>query len=238
MSLSRPIPKELFKKMILVVLNEHFIPDGAFSNNVWDIEDIAKNKIAMHFKLGELTDDEKGQSLRAAYELEQHGYIVQDPSQRNHVFKIIAEKGKELLQQPIEEMIFASVDVDQILKNSDLLTKVHDDYLTGDYDTCIFKAFKCLEEKVRAKAELPATAIGAELMSQAFRPGTGLLRHPEAATPAEEEGIHLLFRGAIMWFKNPSSHRTVGYFDPLEVAQALATSSLLLSLLRQCVKRS
>lgn len=80
----------------------------------------------------------------------------------------------------------------------------------------------------------PAEVIGADLMTMAFRPNGGILKHPNAQTPAEVEAFHYLMRGAIMWFKNPSSHQTVGYDDPVEVAHVLGFANLLLEMLEQC----
>lgn len=71
-------------------------------------------------------------------------------------------------------------------------------------------------------------------MSAAFRPKGGILKHPAAATEGELEGFHVLMRGAIMWFKNPSSHRTVGYSSPESVAQALGFANMLLDLIDEC----
>jgi hypothetical protein len=40
-----------------------------------------------------------------------------------------------------------------------------------------------------------------------------------------------------MWFKNPSSHRTVGYDDTEEVAHIIAFANLLLNMVDQCLTR-
>lgn len=81
------------------------------------------------------------------------------------------------------------------------------------------------------KAGLPASAIGTDLMSSAFKPKGGVLKHPAAATEGELEGFHLLMRGAIMWFKNPSSHHTFAYSSPETVAQALGFANMLLDII-------
>jgi uncharacterized protein (TIGR02391 family) len=131
-------------------------------------------------------------------------------------------------------MQLSAVDIDQLITRDDLRDLVRDDYLASDYETAIFKAFRHIEILVRSKAQQPPRVVGADLMSRAFNPNQGVLAHPNAQTQAEQEGFHLLLRGAIMWFKNPSSHRTVGYADPEEAAQVLAFANLLLDLVDQC----
>ena len=89
---------------------------------------------------------------------------------------------------------------------------------------------------VRKKAGQPASAIGVNLMTTVFKPGASMLKHPEAQVPSEEESLFYLMRGAIGWFKNPSSHRTVGYDDDHQAAHILGFANLLLDLLDQCSK--
>jgi uncharacterized protein (TIGR02391 family) len=234
MSVSRPLPKELLKKMFLKVLYEHHRPGGAYQHHGWGFQSVLRPRLSEFFDISPLTDEEYAQGLRAVYELERDGYIMQDPSQSNDVFKVLTERGRQVVEQSLDEMELPAIDVDQLITRSDLRSLVHDDYLAGDYETAIFKAFRHLEELVRSKAQQPLEVIGADLMSRAFNPNQGALSHPNAQTTAEKEGFHLLLRGAIMWFKNPSSHRTVGYADPEEAAQVLAFANLLLDLVDQC----
>jgi uncharacterized protein (TIGR02391 family) len=234
MPVSRPLSRELLKKMFLKVLYEHHRPGGTYQNHGWDCNGIVRHKLAQFFDMAPLIDEEIAQGLRGVYELERDGYIMQDASQSGDAFKVLTEKGNQAVEQALDEMELPSIDIDQLITRDDLRSLVHDDYLAGDYETAIFKAFRHLEELVRSKAQLPPQVIGADLMSRAFNPSQGVLTHPNALTTAEQEGFHLLLRGVIMWFKNPSSHRTVGYADPEEAAQVLALANLLLDLVDQC----
>jgi uncharacterized protein (TIGR02391 family) len=234
MSVSRPLPKALLKKMFLKVLHEHHRPGGAYQHHGWDSRDIVRSKLADYFDIPPLTSEEIGLGQRAVYELERDGFIMQDPTQTNDVFKTLTEKGEQVVGQDLDDMQLPTIDIDQLITRVDLRRLVRDDYIAGDYETAIFKAFRHLEEVVRSKAQQPPRVIGADLMSKAFNPSQGVLSHPNAQTTAEQEGFHLMLRGAIMWFKNPSSHRTVGYSDPEEAAQVLAFANLLLDLVDQC----
>jgi len=234
MSVSRPLPKALLKRMFLKVLHEHHRPGGAYQRHGSDFHSVLRPKLAEFFIISPLTDEEYAQGLRAVYELERDGYVMQNPSQSTDVFKVLTERGKEVVEQSLDEMELPTIDIDQLITRDDLRSLVHDDYLAGDYETAIFKAFRRLEELVRAKAQQPPAVIGADLMSRAFNPNQGALGHPNAQTTSEQEGFHLLLRGAIMWFKNPSSHRTVGYASAEQAAHVLAFANLLLDLVDQC----
>lgn len=234
MTFSRPLSKKVLKKMFLKVLHEHKRPDGRYSQHGWAYKGIVRKKISEFFEIPPLSQDEIAQGLRGVYELERDDYIMQDPTQSSDTFKVLTDRGEQAVQQSLQDMKLPSVDMDQLLTRDDLREKVHDDFLAGDYETAIFKAFKLFEEKVRLKAQQPASVVGADLMSKAFRPSGGLLKHPEAQTKGEVEGFHHLMRGAIMWFKNPSSHRTVGYDDLEDAAQVLAFAHLLLDMVEQC----
>jgi hypothetical protein len=75
--------------------------------------------------------------------------------------------------------------LDQILSRKDLLTLVQEDFEAGKYESAIFKSFRHLEESVRAKAKQSASVIGVALMSAAFSPKGGSLKHPAAKVDAE-----------------------------------------------------
>lgn len=238
MSVPRPLPKKLLKKLFLKVLYEHERPEGPYKGHAWEYIGIIRVKLAEFFQIPPLSEDEYAEGRRAVFELERDGYIMQDPTQSSDEFKVLTDKGRKEAKKLCEDMELPSVDIDQLLTWDDLREKVHDDYLAGDYESAIFKAFKLLEETVRSKAKLPPEVFGANLMSKAFNPNTGLLKHPDAQTSAEEEGFHLVMRGAIMWFKNPSSHRTVIYDDSVKAAQVLGLADLLLDMVDQCQFRS
>ncbi len=235
MPISRPLSKKLLKKMLIKVIDEHMRPDGVYSNYSGNYDGILRTLIPKYFKIPPLTIDELGAGFRAVFELEKDGFLMQDPTQTSsQYFKILTDSGKKVATQELEDMQLPSVDIGQLLTRDDLRNKVHDDFLEGDYETAIFRAFKLLEEKVRSKTKQPPGIFGADLMSKAFKPNGGILKHPNAQTPAEEEAFHFIMRGAIMWFKNPSSHRTVDYDNAEQAAQVLCFSNLLLDMVEQC----
>jgi hypothetical protein len=80
--------------MFLKVLHEHHRPGGFYQNHGWDSKGIVRHKLAEFFNIPPLTDEEMALGLRAVYELERDGYIMQDVSQSSDVFKVLTEKGK------------------------------------------------------------------------------------------------------------------------------------------------
>lgn len=229
MSFPRPISKEIMKKVILKSLND-------FPNDPsWDKVTIVKLRIPRQLDLDDssLALEEEELAELAMRELEREDLIRPDPTQTTN-FKVITKKGKEVVKESIENMILPSIDIAEVITRSDLLNEVLNPYMDGDYDNTIFKAFKLVEVKVRNKAGLPASTVGVNLITDAFNPNSGKLEHPEAQTTSEKEGLHLLFRGAIMWFKNPSSHRYININDLKKVVQAIAFANLLLDKIDEC----
>ena len=229
MSVSRPLPKSALKKMFLKVLHE--------TGGPMDYTGIVRIRIAKYFEISPLSHEEQSEAIRGVKELDRAGYITEDPIQLSDKFKVLTAEGKRVVNQSLEDMRLPSIDIDHLINRDDLRDKIRDYYLSGEYETAIFKAFKLLEETVRNKAGQPSDVLGADLMSKAFNTGSGILKHPDAQINAENDAFHILMRGAIMWFKNPSSHRTVGYDDTEEVAHILAFANLLLNMVDQCVTR-
>ncbi len=234
MAISRPLNKQILQKMYLKMLHEHKRPGGNYTSNSWGYDSILRTTMLHHFKISELTPDELTTARRGIYELERDGYIMQDPTQSADVFKILTEKGRRVVELSLEEMKLTSIDIDQLLSRDELRDIVRNDFIGGDFESAIFKAFRLLEERVRAKAREPASSIGVNLMTAVFRPNGGVLRHPQALVDSEKEALHGLMRGAIGWFKNPSSHRTVGYSNDQQAAHVFAFANLLLDLTDEC----
>jgi uncharacterized protein (TIGR02391 family) len=79
-------------------------------------------------------------------------------------------------------------------------------YSTGHYEEAVSNSFKVIEARLREATS--SQEVGIDLVNLAFNPNSGLLVDPNA-WPAEREGVHLLFRGAFLAFRNPSGHRFV-----------------------------
>lgn len=113
--------------------------------------------------------------------------------------------------------------------------KVRPLFHLGDYETAAFAALKAVEVEVRRLAGFDDSTIGVSLMRGAFKPEGPLA--DEAADPGERVALMELFAGAIGAFKNPASHRTVSFDDPIEAAEILQLADLLLRILTRIERR-
>lgn len=82
-------------------------------------------------------------------------------------------------------------------------------FLSGDFDTAVFKAFHELEVSIRESAQLGAGLTGRALVHAAFKPKVGRLADHDQEE-GEQESMMFLMSGAIGYCKNPQSHRRVG----------------------------
>ena len=227
MSIPRPLTKPMLKKMYLKTLYEIKSPKGRFDSHGWSVSAVF-NLMQHVFNIDPLTEDERQVGYRAAYELERDGFIQQDATQSGDC-KIMMDRGWRAVEQDLADMDLGWIDIDELLTRDDLKSKVRDDYIECDYESCVFKAFRLLEENVRSKSGEGPNVLGTTLMANVFKTG-GLLSHPEAQVDAEQEGLHALMRGAIGWLKNPCSHRTVAHNDPQRTALILAFANYLLDM--------
>lgn len=74
-------------------------------------------------------------------------------------------------------------------------------------------------------------------MRQAFARDGGPLSDEAAAEPGERVARMELFAGAIGAFKNPSSHHSVDFEDPMEAAEIIQLADLLLRIVRRAETR-
>lgn len=229
-----PFSKSELKKMFLRVLYECLY--GKMKSHSHGIDSIVPSWMNGYFNL-KMTPQEIQLTHEAIQELKNSGIVVQDSTQCEDVFQILTAKGKEIVEKQQDPDIFA-LRPEEVLKNQELLFRCLGPFNDQDYELAVFKAFRFVEESVRAKAGLSESDIGVNLMSKAFNPNRGKLLIPACVSPAEQEGVHSLFRGAIAFFKNPSSHRTVNYENRLVAIQAIVVAELLLSILSTAQLRS
>jgi uncharacterized protein (TIGR02391 family) len=106
------------------------------------------------------------------------------------------------------------------------------EFMKGDYETAVFKAFKILEDTVRTRAAFGNESIGVPLMRKAFHTEDGPLTDRSEHVGEREALMHLM-AGAIGRFKNPTSHRFTGLDDPVTTIEIIQLASLLLRIAEQ-----
>ena len=78
--------------------------------------------------------------------MERDDYIQQDPTQPSAEFKVLTERGLRAVENELADMKLPSLNIDELISRDDLRNRVRDDYIAGDYESAIFKAFRLLEE--------------------------------------------------------------------------------------------
>ncbi|WP_333742739.1 TIGR02391 family protein [Streptomyces ardesiacus] len=165
-----------------------------------------------------------------------HGLIGPHPRQTDSSWQRVTSAGRELAEDPHgQAKLWASDRLAGILDPA-IEEKVRPIFNIGDYETACFSAMKAVEVEVRSASGLDASLVGVDLMRQAFKPG-GPLTDP-GAHGGEVVALMELFAGSIGAFKNPASHRTVHFSDPVEAAEVVQLADLLLRLLRRAQQRT
>jgi uncharacterized protein (TIGR02391 family) len=229
-----PLSKPEIKTMFLKVLYE--IQYGGMKSYSRGTDSIVPSWINEKYNI-KMSREEIQLAQEVIQELKTSGLIAKDSTQTNDVFQLLTDKGKNVIEKKQDPDAYA-LRLEQLLRNAELLTICLDAFNEGDFEIAVFKAFRFVEEKVRAAAHLDARDVGTDLMNKAFSPTTGKLVVTTCAVPAEQEGVQSLFRGAISFFKNPSSHRAIDYNDRLIAIKTIVFAELLLGILSKAKLRT
>lgn len=168
---------------------------------------------------------EVGRRLMEAWMwLEREGFLAPRPADSGQ-WVFVTRKGERVAEsEDFSAYAKASLFPDDL--DAILVRNVKPLFVRGDYDTAVFRAFKEVETRVRAKAGFGPDAYGRDLMVRAFGT-TGPLT--DASMPrGEQDARRELFAGAISSFKNPSSHRDVQFESAREAMDMICFANQLL----------
>lgn len=141
---------------------------------------------------------------------------------------VLTRRGQRLSATPDAFAQFRqAVAFPKTLLHPTIAEKVWLEFVRGDLDDAVFKAFKAVEEGVRAAAGFSNAEYGVTMMRKAFHPTNGPLTDT-SQLDAEREALMQLFAGAIGSYKNPHSHRTVRLTDAAEAQEMVVLASHLL----------
>ncbi|MCM2417903.1 TIGR02391 family protein [Streptomyces sp. RKAG293] len=172
--------------------------------------------------------------------LESRALIARDWSQ-SEAFRRVSLLGAELLESSQGITRFEARERLSGALHPDLENTVRTNFSLGDYETASFAAMKAVEVAVRNASGLDNSLVGVKLMRAAFQPHQngkpgGPLADAEAE-PGEQEAASALFAGAMGAYKNPASHRTVDFDDPIEAAEITQFADLLLRQVERAKRR-
>lgn len=104
------------------------------------------------------------------------------------------------------------------------------DYLAGDFESALLKAFRKVEIEIRSACGYSAGDSGVALARKAFHPNSGPLTETDELA-GEQQAMSDLFAGAMGRFRNPAAHGTRSFDDPFEAAQLLLFASQLMAII-------
>jgi uncharacterized protein (TIGR02391 family) len=164
--------------------------------------------------------------------LQAHALIGLSPQNPPNVWQRVTATGMEVSNDPSAlAKVWATDRLAGDLPSA--LSLARSNFALGDYETASFAAMKAVE--VRRTAGSPNELVGVALMRKAFSPKDGVLRDP-GAEGGEQQAIADLFVGAIGAYKNPASHRTVRFDDPV-AAEVIQLADLLLRIVERAQVR-
>jgi len=158
--------------------------------------------------------------------LERKGLIAPKPGDR-HGWVFITSDGQKFKNHGDIDAFRKANLLPKKLLHPVIALKVWSDFLRGEYEDAIFKAFKEVEIAVREAGGFSHSDIGINLMRKAFDPDKGPLTDLSQES-GEKESLSHLFAGAIGYCKNPRSHREVPIDEVTEAVELIFFASYLL----------
>ena len=108
----------------------------------------------------------------------------------------------------------------------------------GHYARAVEEAFKCLDNLVKEKSELP-DAYGADLMRTAFSPKKPLLRLNDLLSKSqqdEQQGYMDIFAGSMTGIRNPRAHEHELVDEPEVALELLTLANHLMRQLKNAIR--
>lgn len=108
----------------------------------------------------------------------------------------------------------------------DLFEAFHKDGKHERFDTVISEATRIFETRLRSLSGAPDKCKGVDLAQAAFGGNPPVLKVSDVS--AEQQAVHLLYRGAFGFIRNPFQHKLLGKLSPDRVLQILGFIDYLL----------
>lgn len=188
-----------------------------------------------NFGLGHVVADYPSHRHREAMELlmqgwawlEREGLLAPDPGQGGE-WRLVTAQGKELAQRSDLSSYRSSDLLPKDRLHPSIARQVYGDFLRGEYDIAVLRAFKQVEVAVRDASGSKNADLGVPLMRKTFDVKNGPLSDP-GAEPGERQALSDLFAGALGVYKNPQTRRTVALSDSAEAVEVILLASHLLT---------
>lgn len=154
------------------------------------------------------------------------GLFILDPEQALNGWMRVSRRGRQL-NSPADVSTLAQREIlPKAFLHPVIAQCVAPIFHSGRYDSAVYEALKQVEIAVRDATGIDN--IGASLMMDAFKKGTGPLSDATADV-AEQEGMMFVFAGAMKVFRNSTGHRNVE-MDAYQAASLIIHASYLMSI--------
>ena len=135
----------------------------------------------------------------------------------NNYFMDMEKSRVELKQRVVELELENKRLNEELKKDKSIMEEISDIELRNrvallesvPLDVLIREAGVILEVRIRRTAGIESNEVGAKLVDEIFNPQTGLLIYSE--NYGEQQGIQMLFRGAMQFIRNPPMHKQIEY---------------------------
>lgn len=116
----------------------------------------------------------------------------------------------------------------------DLFTQFEERSQSDRHDTVISEGTRILENRLRKLTDTHDSTTGSELVKRAFGGARPVLRVSEV--DAEQEAVHLLFRGVFGFIRNPVHHRLISDLTAERVVQILGLIDYLIAVANRAAR--
>jgi uncharacterized protein (TIGR02391 family) len=166
--------------------------------------------------------------IEALHWLEVNAFLLPAPGiNGQNGFRILGRRGRELMERNRFDQFRRAASLPKSMLHPSIADRVWIALARGELSDAVFIAFRAVEEAVRTKGGFADTDIGVDLMRHAFHADNGPLIDQQQ-NRAEREALAHLFAGAIGFYKNPHSHRTITISDSSEAQEMVLLASHLL----------
>jgi len=183
------------------------------------------------FNVSELNEYEFNEIVKAVNELEAEGLIKKSENKVSAKVKELTNTGREYVENKLENFTLPALEIENFLTREDLKNCSLQDYINGDYETAILKAFSLIEDVTKSRMIKPSRFIEHEQLSQAYISKEGLFREKEDEVILSLESIQRIMLGTLYWFGNPSDGKRKVFNNSQAAAQVLLFANLHLNLI-------
>ena len=232
MSVLRPLSKDLLKKMFLRTLyNEKENATDVLL--MPDFVSIICGKMAEFFAIPDLIEEEYELCLDAVFELESYDYITNLDNKSSEVLKDLTPKGKKYVEEKLLNFQLPSIDIYKHITRDDLREEVVKDYLSGNYEESIMKAFSLLEERVKENTIVKPEHLEMNEVSNYYIARDGALKYTTFQNEEELASLRRIMQGTMLWFKDPENNTSISLNNAEAAAQIIVFANMHLNLIDQ-----